>query len=174
MYPKESYAVYLDSGSDVNRDKDYTNIKLVLNEALNAYAQSEGVLKREKRTVRGKIIFTQKVIFPCIKQSPGSKMEAWYLINHMREFVKDQQQLQFSAAIDRWCNGLAEASDARIRQEFGRIQQVIAGIICNDVLPRFAVPPNDEIEHRLIAQGDHQPFTIDGVLSFPPKPRKKK
>ena len=59
--------------------------------------------------------------------------------------------------------GLADASDARIRQEFGRIQQLIAGIICNDVLPRsgvyfngFAAPPNDEIEHRLIAQGDHR------------------
>ena len=38
----------------------------------------------------------------------------------------------------------------------------------------FAAPPNNEIERRLIAQGDHRPFTIDGALPFPPKPRKKK
>ena len=37
----------------------------------------------------------------------------------------------------------------------------------------FAPPPNKEIEHRLIAQGDHRPFTIDGVLPFPPKPCNK-
>ena len=49
MYPKDSYAVYLDSGSDVNRDKDYTHIKAVLNEALNAYARNEGIMKREKK-----------------------------------------------------------------------------------------------------------------------------
>ena len=49
MYLKDSYAVYLNSGSDVNRDKDYTHIKAVLNEALNAYARNEGVMKREKR-----------------------------------------------------------------------------------------------------------------------------
>ena len=180
MYPKDSYAVYLDSGSDVNRDKDYTHIKAVLNEALNAYARNEGIMKREKK-VRGKFVFNQRVMFPCVKQSPGSKMEAWYLINHMQEFVKDQQRLQFPSALDRWCNGLADASDARIRLEFSRIQQVIAGIICNDVLSRtgmyfngFAAPPNDEIERRLIAQGDHRPFTIDGALPFPPKPRKTK
>ena len=48
MYPKDSYAVYLDSGSDVNMDKDYTHIKAILNEALNAYARNEGIMKREK------------------------------------------------------------------------------------------------------------------------------
>ena len=76
---------------------------------------------------------------------------------------------------------MADASDARIRLEFGRIQQVIAGVICNDVLSRtgvyfngFAAPLNDEIERRLIAQGDHRPFAIDGALPFPPKPRKTK
>ena len=52
MYPKDSYAVYLDSGSDVNKDKDYTHIKVILNEALNAYAQNEGIMKREKKGAR--------------------------------------------------------------------------------------------------------------------------
>ena len=42
------------------------------------------------------------------------------------------------------------------------------------VLNGFARPPNDEIEPRLIAQGDHRPFTIDGALPFPPKPHKTK
>ena len=110
-------------------------------------------------------------------------MEAWYLIHHMREYIKDQKRLQFPSALDRWCKNLAEASDAVIRKEFGRIQQMIAGIICNDVLDKsgvffngWAVPSNTEIQNRLTAQGDPRPFTIDGALPFPPmpKPIKKK
>ena len=122
-------------------------------------------------------------MFPCIKQAPGTKMEAWYLIHHMREYIKDQQRLQFPSALDRWCKNLAEASDAVSRKEFVRIQQMIAGIICNDVLDKsgvffngFAVPPNTKIQNFLTTQGDPSPFTIDGVLSYPPmpKPSKKK
>ena len=58
---------------------------------------------------------------------------------------------------------------------------MIAGIICNEAFDRtglffngFAVPPNAEIQNLLTTQGDLRPFTIDGVLPFPPKPRKKK
>ena len=96
-------------------------------------------------------------------------------------YIKDQQQLQFPSALNRWCKNLAEASDAVIRKEFGRIQQMIAGIICNNVLDRrgvffngFGVPPNVEIQHRLTMQGDPVPLTIDGVLPFPPMPKPSK
>ena len=180
LYPKESLAVYLDSGSDVT-SKDYTKIKAVLNDALSAYAEKEeGIIKR-KNTWRGKNIFGHKLVFPCIKQAPSTKMEAWYLIHHMREYIKDQQRLQFPSALDRWCKNLAEASDAVIRKEFGCNQQMIAAIICNDVLDKsgvffngFAVPSNTEIQNRLTAQGDPRPFTIDGVLPFPPMPKPSK
>ena len=117
----------------------------------------------------------------CKKQAPSTKMVAWHLIHHMREYIKDQQQLQFPSALDRWFKLLAEANDAVIKQEFGRIQQMIIGIISNDVLARtglffngFAVPPNAEIQNHLITQGALRPFTIDGVLPFPVKPSKKK
>ena len=120
MYVKESHALYLDSGSDV-MNKDYSKIKDVLNDALNAYVEKEGVVKI-KVTWRGKNVSGHKFVFPCIKQAAGTKMEAWYLIHHMREYIKDQQQRQFPSALDRWCKNLAEASDVVIRKEFGHIQ----------------------------------------------------
>ena len=119
-----------------------------------------------------------------MKQAPGSTREAWYAILHMREYVKDQQQLQFPSSLNKWCSSLADAYDAEIRKEFGRIQQMIAGTIWKDVVHRNGVfyhgpapPPNADIVWRIRLQGDDMPFnSLDGCLSFPsikPKPSKK-
>ena len=69
-----------------------------------------------------------------------------------------------------------------VMQEFGRIQQTIVGIMCNDVLDRdgvffndYAIPPNADIEKRIRAQGDPRPFnSLEGGLPFPPVPKLSK
>ena len=109
-------------------------------------------------------------------------MEAWYLIQHMLDYVKDQQRLQYLSALERWCNGISDWDDATIRQNFGRIQNTISRIIYRDVLERNGIffrpggpPPNHEILERIIAQGDVRPFnSLEGALPFPPKPKTKK
>ena len=179
LFPKESFAVYLDSGSN-QKKKNYALIKAVLDDALNGYVLNEGLMDRPHLFL-GKNVFRHKMEFPCTKQAPGGEMEAWYLIQHMQEYVKDQQSLQFPSALDRWCKEIADWTDAQIRQNFSRIQQTIARIIWKDVLDRDGVffagrapPPNDEILDRVVMQGDHRPFnSLDGCLPFPPLPKEK-
>ena len=142
----------------------------------------EGIIKR-KNLRRGKYTFIHKTEFPCIKQAPGSTREAWYAIYHMREYVKDEQRLQYPSSLAKWCETLAESSDAEIRQEFGRIQQMIARTISRDVIHSDGVffyshrpLPNADIEARLHQHGDDRPFnSLQGCLPFPPpKPKPKK
>lgn len=171
LFPQESFAVYLDSGSN-QKKKNYALIKAVLDDALNGYVYNEGLMDRPNK-FRGKHVFKHKMEFPCNKQGPRGEMEAWYLIQHMQEYVKDQQRLQFPSALDRWCSRMADWTDAQIRQDFGRIQQTIARIIFRDVLGRDGVfyygprgpPPNDEILERIRNQGDERLFR--------PMPKKK-
>ena len=106
LYPRESFAVYLDSGSK-EKTKSYARIRSVLDDALEGYVLEEGFMKRPKK-VFGKHVFRHKTEFPCTKQAPGGEMEAWYLIQHMQDYVKDQQRLQFPSALERWCNGISE------------------------------------------------------------------
>ena len=124
LYPRESFAIYLDSGSN-EKTKSYALIGGVLDDALVGYVLEEGFMERPKK-VFGKHVFRHKTEFPCAKQAPGGHMEAWYLIQHMQDYVKDQLRLQYSSALERWCNGISECSDSQIRQNFGRIQQTIA------------------------------------------------
>ena len=141
----------------------------------------EGYMERPKQ-VYGKHVFRHKTEFPCAKQAPGGQMEAWYLIQHMQDYVNDQQRLQYSSVLERWCNGISEWSDAQIRQNFGRLQQTIARIIYRDVIGSDGIffrkggpPPNHEILERIISQGDVRPFnSLEGALPFPPlsKPNK--
>ena len=137
-------------------------------------------MERPKK-VFGKHVFRHKTEFPCAKQAPGGHMEAWYLIQHMQDYVKDQLRLQYSSALERWSNGISEWSDGQIKENFGRIQQTVARIIYRDVLGRDGVffraggpPPNHKILESIIAQGDLRPFnSLEGALPFPPKPKPK-
>ena len=80
LYPKHSAAMYFDSGSA--RKKNYTNIKLALDNALNCYYLKGNSLIREKRegTMR---VFNHQLEFPCMKQPANSMTEAFYAIHHM-------------------------------------------------------------------------------------------
>jgi len=92
LYPRESHAVYLDSGSATR--KNYDAIKEVLDDALTGFSYKEPDLMNRKKTRGGAPLnVVHKTDFPCAKQPEGSVMEAFYAIHHMREFVRDQEQL---------------------------------------------------------------------------------
>ena len=72
LSPKWSIATYFDSGS-LDRKKDYTRIKGVLDEALEGYAQKGGPFEKkgEYFTSDKKHRFRHGTEFQCIKQQPG-------------------------------------------------------------------------------------------------------
>ena len=74
LFPRDSYALYLDSGSK-EKTKDYSGIKDVLDEALNNYYLHEGILRRSIEK-RGKKVFSHTTEFTGIKPAPGSMTEA--------------------------------------------------------------------------------------------------
>src|SRR4051812_12210673 len=90
--------------------------------------------------------------------------------------------IQYSSSLAKWCDTLAECSDAKIRQEFGQIQQMIARTISMDVIHRDGVffyshrpPPNTDIKARLRQHGDDGPLnSLQGGLPFPPLKMKSK
>jgi hypothetical protein len=177
LYPRDSHALYLDSGSKL-KEKNYSLIKSVLNEAMDGYIRAEGYCGRLNQ-VKGKYAFRHRTEFPCPKQAPGGQMEAWYLVQHMLEVVKEQQSLQFMSAVDKWCRGIVYWSDAEFRQNFGRIQRKLCTIIYRDVVSSDGAfysrcpLPNDELLQCVLEQGDERPFnSLEGALPFPPMKKK--
>ena len=169
-------AVYLNSGDryeDKATRRDYTDIKIVLNNALNGYALKGGPIK--KKTYDESYKFSHRTYFPCIKQDSRSFMESWYLIYQMRWLLKFQRRGQFVGDINKWCQRLKEPTDYVIRDEFRYIQKMIARIIICDVLEKdgefyfgFKPPPNAEIEQRIRCSGDYWLFnSLDGGNAFP-------
>ena len=96
----DSYALYLDSGS-LEKTKDYTGIKDVLDEALNNYYLNEGMMRRHVEK-HGKKIFVHTTEFTGIKQAPGSRTESSYPILLIREFIREKQRVAFPAAVEQW------------------------------------------------------------------------
>ena len=125
---------------------------------------------------RGKLKFGHKSEFPCVKQPTDSMMEAFYAIHHMREFVRDQEQLQLTSSLAKWGQYLANITDRDLRQEIYRIQDKIAQLIHTDVLNKEGMfyygprpPTKDDIKVCLDLQRDGRKFnTLEGVLLFPP------
>lgn len=182
LSPKYSNATYLDPDRESN--KDYTNIKKVLDEVLSRYYKSGGTFKKE--VVRyGAHVFTHVTKFACVKQPPGGKKDAYYALHHMRALVRDQQQLTLPSHLKLWAERLSEIQDADLRQEFFRIQSDLAGIISEDVLRstgEFHLNnqlPNSEIDTmlRLQADGDRPFMTITkdgGFVHAPARERSQK
>jgi hypothetical protein len=181
LYPKESFAIYLDAGSD--EKKDYRHISSVLDDALNGYCfLNEGILRRTNNK-RGKMAFTHKVDLTCIKKAHGSPTDAWYVIYLMQQFIRSHRRLEFPVAMDKWCKELAKTTDADITQEFALIQKSFAAIIvrdvCRDTPPGLfyyqgATPSNVDLQNRIAQQCDYRPFnSLNGSEPFPPKPMSK-
>ena len=163
---------------DRESNKDYKNIKKVLDDVLAGYARSGGTFKREV-TKYGKHVFMHLTKFPCVKQPPGSQKDAYYALHHMRAFVRDQQQLTLPNNLKEWAARLSAIQDADIRQEFFRIQSEFAEIIYQDVLRTAGefylnYQSSNSEETMLKMQGDNdRPFmtiTKDGGFIHAPTP----
>src|SRR3954468_20360001 len=99
LSPKYSNATYLDPNRESN--KDYTNIKKVLDEVLSRYYKSGGTFKKE--VVRyGAHVFSHVAKFACVQQPPGGQKDAYYALHHVRAFVRDQHQLMLPSPLKQW------------------------------------------------------------------------
>ncbi|KAK1612707.1 hypothetical protein QYE76_036380 [Lolium multiflorum] len=155
--PKHSVATYLDA--DGKSTTDYTNVKAVLDDALNGYVKAKGNMQRPN--VRyGKHVFKHQTKFPCVKKPPSSNKDAYYALYHMDKFIRDQQQLTLPEHLRDWANKLARVPDDGIKQDFFRIQVEFCEIIHQDVVRSagefFAgyQPSNSDIDTMLQMQGD--------------------
>ena len=83
-------ATYFDA--DSKSSTDYTNVKAVLDDALNGYVKAKGIMERPNRRY-GKHVFKHITKCPCVKKPPSSKKDAYYALHHMEAFIRDQQQL---------------------------------------------------------------------------------
>ena len=164
LYPQESNACYLDSGSA--NLKEYDAVKSVLDDAITSFDVKAGPIKKRK-SKRGGLMWTHMVDYPCPKQtSANNGMEAWYAIHHMWKFANREGVIDLVAATN--YEGL--------RDEFASIQLQIAEIIIDQVVRkegiffyRYTLPKNADIVSRSIAQHDERPFnTLEGVHPFPP------
>ncbi|KAK1694307.1 hypothetical protein QYE76_011004 [Lolium multiflorum] len=155
--PRHSMATYLDA--DGKSSTDYTNVKAVLDDALNGYVRAKGHMERPN--VRyGKHVFKHQTKFPCIKKPPSSTKDAYYALYHMNKFIRDQQQLTLPEHLRDWANKLARVPDDGIKQDFFRIQTEFCEIIHQDVIRSAGEfyagyqPSNSDIDTMLQMQGD--------------------
>ena len=173
-------ALYLDSGDRyedrAESKRDYTDIKIVLNNALHGYAMKGGPILKTRKSEDGRFRFAHRTYFPCMKQDSSSWMESWYLLYQMRWFLKFQRRGQFiSRDFNAWVARLNDSTDYVIRAEFRYIQNMIARIIMCDVLDQdgqfyygLQPPANADIERRLSYSGDDRPFnSLNGCEPFP-------
>ena len=150
-------ATYLDA--DGKSSTDYTNVKAVLDDALNGYVKAKGHMQRPN--VRyGKHVFKHQTKFPCVKKPPSSNKDAYYALYHMNKFIRDQQQLTLPEHLRDWANKLSRVPDDGIKQDFFRIQVEFCEIIHQDVVTSAGEfyagyqPSNSDIDTMLQMQGD--------------------
>ena len=132
LNPRWSVATYIDSGSL----KDYTRIKGVLDEALEGYAQKGGHFHegKERFTKEKKHIFCHGTGFHCIKHATGSVKDAFYVLHHIKGFVRDAEKTRWPSSLQEWTKLSGEITDADLREDFHRIQMQLSQIIVEDVM----------------------------------------
>ncbi|KAK1621331.1 hypothetical protein QYE76_026848 [Lolium multiflorum] len=172
--PKYSLATYFDSGS--TKKKNYARIRGVLDDALEGYFKKGGAFKEKAECFRddGKHKFKHVFEFPCVKQPENSTLEAFYVMHHLKGFVRDSQNLRLPSALRGWAEKLARINDDDLREDFHDTKVKLSHIIIQDVITGGG-PLNQgralckrDIEHRLKAQGDTRTWiTKDLYKPFP-------
>jgi hypothetical protein len=79
----------LDSGSAIK--KNYTHVKIVLDDALSKYVHQGGSFNTKQPTKHGMYMFLHTMSFPCIKQPGGSHKEAYYALYHVLAYARDKK-----------------------------------------------------------------------------------
>ena len=90
LAPRYSLATYFDSGS-LTKKKDYTRIRVVLNEALEGYAKKGCTFVDKGECIKdGKHVFKHMLEFTCVKKpASGGSKEAFYVLYHLKGYVRD-------------------------------------------------------------------------------------
>jgi len=176
--PKWSMATYFDSGSETK--KDYSLVRSVLDEALECYADAKGPFKKNQEFFSdGKHKFKHVFQFPCVKQPAGSLRDAFYVLHHLKGWVRDCQMLTMPSAVREWAERLARINDDDLREDFHDSRVKLAHILNNDVLARGGTlnQPRGlckrEIEGRLKMQGDRRTWTTKELYKPFPEPCEK-
>ena len=181
LAPRYSLATYFDSGS-LTKKKDYTRIRGVLNEALEGYTKKGCTFVDKGECIKdGKHVFKHVLDFPCVKQSTTGAKEAFYVLHHLKGYVRDCHNLTLPSSLRGWAETLAKIDDADLREDFHRIQMKLSQIIIEDVNTRGGALQQArglskrEIEERLRKQGDTRTWmTKEGYLPFPKPCQKRK
>ncbi|KAK1668664.1 hypothetical protein QYE76_056823 [Lolium multiflorum] len=172
--PKFSLATYFDSGSA--KKKNYARIRGVLDDALEGYFKKGGAFKEKAECFRddGKHKFKHLFEFPCVKQPENSTLDAFYVMHHLKGFVRDSQNLRLPSALRGWAEKLARINDDDLREDFQDTRVKISHIITQDVttgggpLHQGRALCKRDIEQRLKAQGDTRTWiTKDLYKPFP-------
>jgi hypothetical protein len=164
--PMYMRTMFLDSGSAIK--KNYTYVKIVLDDALTKYVHQEGSFKSKRPTKHDMYTFLHITSSPCIKQPEGSHKEAYYALYHMLAYVRDKKNLMLPESLQPRAQKLAMIDDDNLRQHY-RIQEQFAIIIFQDVIRTGGMfytvelkPSNDEVDKRLLLQGDDRAFLLAG------------
>ncbi|KAK1631515.1 hypothetical protein QYE76_005830 [Lolium multiflorum] len=172
--PKYSLATYFDSGSA--KKKNYARIRGVLDDALEGYFKKGGAFKEKAECFRddGKHKFKHVFEFPCVKQPENSTLDAFYVMHHLKGFVRDSQNLLLPSALRGWAEKLARINDDDLGEDFHDTRVKLSHIIIQDVttgggpLHQGRALCKRDIEHRLKAQGDTRTWiTKDLYKPFP-------
>jgi hypothetical protein len=159
--------LFLDSGSAIK--KNYTHVKIVLDDALTKYVLQGGSFKSKRPPKHGLYSFAHTTSFPCVKQPEGSHREAYYALYHMLAMVRDKKNSTLPDSLQPWAEKLAMIDDDNLRGQFYRIQEQFATIIFQDVVRKGGMfytaqlkPSNEEVDQRLLLQGDDRAFFLPG------------
>ncbi|KAK1680025.1 hypothetical protein QYE76_040873 [Lolium multiflorum] len=122
----------------------------------------------------GKHKFKHVFEFPCVKQPENSTLDAFYVMHHLKGFVRDSQNLRLPSALRGWAEKLARINDDDLREDFQDTRVKLSHIIIQDVttgggpLHQGRALCKRDIEHRLKAQGDTRTWiTKDLYKPFP-------
>jgi hypothetical protein len=101
--------VFLDMGSAIK--KNYTHVKIVLNDALTKYVHQGGSFKTKRTTKHDMYTFLHTTSFLCIKQPEGSHKQAYYALYHMMAYIRDKKNLMLPESLQPWAQKLAMIDD---------------------------------------------------------------
>ena len=66
--------------------------------------------------------FSHGTQFDCMKQKHGSVKDAFYVLHHLKGFVRDAEQTRWPTSLQEWSKLSGDITDADLREDFHRIQ----------------------------------------------------
>ena len=122
----------------MSKQKDYTSIKGVLDDALERYAQKGGNFEQgeahECFTHDHKHRFRHATQFDCMKMKHGSVKDAFYVLHLMKVFVEDALKTKLPSSIRIWVKNAGKIAEDKLREDFHLIQMELSRIIYDDVV----------------------------------------